>query len=71
MLLTDPFLHPGRCRCRWSVAVPALAEGPPGFESRRNEPEQAKDYRVKDIHNLSLTAPIGRLSRSDRTALRP
>lgn len=30
--------------------------GAPGFESRRNEPEQAKDYWVKNIHNPSITA---------------
>lgn len=29
--------------------------GAPGFGSRKNEPEQAKDYWVKNIHNPSLT----------------
>ncbi|MGZ8540703.1 MAG: alpha/beta hydrolase [Chitinophagaceae bacterium] len=29
--------------------------GVPGFESRKNEPEQAKDWWVKNIHNPSLT----------------
>lgn len=29
--------------------------GAPGFESRKNEPEQAKDWWVKNIHNPSLT----------------
>jgi acetyl esterase/lipase len=29
--------------------------GAPGYESRRNEPEQAKDYWVKNIHNPSIT----------------
>jgi acetyl esterase/lipase len=29
--------------------------GAPGFESRRNEPEQAKDYWVKNIHNPSIS----------------
>jgi acetyl esterase/lipase len=29
--------------------------GAPGFENRRNEPEQAKDWWVKNIHNPSLT----------------
>ena len=28
---------------------------PPGFEDRRNEPEEAKDYWVKNIHNPSIT----------------
>jgi acetyl esterase/lipase len=30
--------------------------GAPGFESRRDEPEQAKDYWVRNIHNPSITA---------------
>ncbi len=35
--------------------IPLWEGGAPGFESRRNEPEQAKDYWVKNIHNPSLT----------------
>ncbi|MEI9911121.1 MAG: alpha/beta hydrolase [Bacteroidota bacterium] len=31
------------------------AGGAPGFENRKNEPEQAKDWWVKNIHNPSLT----------------
>jgi acetyl esterase/lipase len=38
-----------------SVVIPLWAKGAPGFESRRNEPEQAKDYWVKNINNPSLT----------------
>lgn len=30
-------------------------KGAPGFENRRNEPEEAKDYWVKNIHNPSIT----------------
>ena len=30
-------------------------KGAPGFEDRRNEPEQAKDWWVKNIHNPSIT----------------
>ena len=29
--------------------------GAPGFEERRNEPEVAKEYWVRNIHNPSLT----------------
>lgn len=29
--------------------------GAPGFEDRRNEPEQAQDYWVRNIHNPSVT----------------
>jgi acetyl esterase/lipase len=35
--------------------VPLWSEGAPGFEDRRNEPEQAQDYWVKNIHNPSIT----------------
>jgi hypothetical protein len=35
--------------------IPLWVKGAPGFENRRNEPEQAKDYWVKNIHNPSLT----------------
>lgn len=35
--------------------IPLWETGAPGFEARRNEPEQAKDYWVKNIHNPSLT----------------
>ena len=30
--------------------------GAPGFEQRKNEPEEAKDYWVKNVHNPSITA---------------
>ncbi len=35
--------------------IPLWEKGAPGFEDRRNEPEQAKDYGVKNIHNPSIT----------------
>jgi acetyl esterase/lipase len=34
--------------------VPLWAGGAPGSEARRNEPEQAKDWWVKNIHNPSI-----------------
>ena len=35
--------------------IPLWKNGPPGFESRKDIPEQAKDYWVKSINNPSLT----------------
>jgi acetyl esterase/lipase len=35
--------------------IPLWEKGAPGFEDRRNEPELAKDYWVKNIHNPSIT----------------
>lgn len=52
----------------WSQAtagkiIPLWENGAPGFENKRNEPESAKDYWVKNIHNPSLqvfTPPAGK-----------
>ena len=37
------------------VVIPLWEKGAPGFENRRNEPELAKDYWVRNVHNPSLT----------------
>jgi len=37
------------------TVIPLWPNGAPGFQSRKNEPEQAKDYWVKNIHNPSVT----------------
>jgi len=37
------------------AVIPLWKNGAPGFENRKDEPEQAKDYWVKNIHNPSLT----------------
>ncbi len=37
------------------LVVPLWSGGAPGFESRRDEPELAKDYWVRNINNPSLT----------------
>ncbi len=36
--------------------IPLWENGAPGFESRRDEPEQARDYWVRNINNPSVTA---------------
>jgi acetyl esterase/lipase len=38
-----------------SLVVPLWKNGAPGFENRKNEPEEAKDYWVKNINNPSIT----------------
>ena len=35
--------------------IPLWKNGAPGFEDRKDEPEEAKDWWVKNIHNPSLT----------------
>lgn len=37
------------------VTMPLWANGAPGSEKRRGEPEQAADYWVKNVHNPSIT----------------
>ncbi len=37
------------------VQISLWPNGAPGFENRKNEPEQAKDYWVKNINNPSIT----------------
>jgi acetyl esterase/lipase len=45
--------------CTGQTAEPLVlslwTNGAPGFENRRNEPELAKDYWVRNIHNPSIT----------------
>lgn len=38
-----------------SIVIPLWKNGAPGFENRKNEPEEAKDYWVKNINNPSVT----------------
>jgi acetyl esterase/lipase len=45
---TAPSQEPANVISLWT-------NGAPGFESRRNEPEHAQDYWVRNIHNPSLT----------------
>lgn len=37
------------------VVIHLWANGAPGFENRKDEPEQAKDWWVRNIHNPSVT----------------
>lgn len=37
------------------VTIPLWEKGAPGFEARRDEPEEHKDWWYKNIHNPSLT----------------
>jgi len=38
-----------------SLVVPLWEDGAPGFEDRRDEPEEAQDWWVRNIHNPSVT----------------
>jgi acetyl esterase/lipase len=44
------------------TVIPLWKNGAPGFENKKDEPEEAKDWYVRNIHNPSLTvfpAPAG------------
>jgi acetyl esterase/lipase len=38
-----------------SIVIPLWQNGAPGFENRKNEKEEAKDWWVKNVHNPTLT----------------
>ncbi|HEX6987268.1 MAG TPA: alpha/beta hydrolase [Planctomycetaceae bacterium] len=49
--------------------IPLWEAGPPGFESRRDEPEEAKDYWVRNVHNPSLTVFLPPKEKATGTAV--
>lgn len=49
--------------------IPLWANGAPGFEDRRNEPEIAKDYWVRNIHNPSITVFLPPREKANGTAV--
>jgi acetyl esterase/lipase len=49
--------------------VPLWQNGAPGYESRKNEPEQTKDWWVKNIHNPSVTVYLPPPEKANGTAV--
>ncbi|MEO8061900.1 MAG: alpha/beta hydrolase [Pseudomonadota bacterium] len=49
--------------------IPLWEKGAPGFESRRDEPEQHKDWWYKNIHNPSLTVFLPPPGKANGTAV--
>jgi len=70
---------PASAICLALFALPLLAEtqqvitlwksGAPGFESRRDEPEQHQDWWYKNIHNPSLTVFLPAAGKANGTAV--
>jgi acetyl esterase/lipase len=51
------------------TVIPLWERGAPGFESRRDEPEQHKDWWYKNIHNPSLTVFLPPAGKANGTAV--
>jgi len=49
--------------------IPLWEKGAPGFESRRDEPEQHQDWWYKNIHNPSLTVFLPPKAKANGTAV--
>jgi acetyl esterase/lipase len=49
--------------------IPLWEKGAPGFESRRNEPEQHQDWWYKNIHNPSLTVYLPTAGKANGAAV--
>jgi acetyl esterase/lipase len=49
--------------------IPLWEKGAPGFESRRDEPEQHQDWWYKNIHNPSLTVFLPAAGKANGTAV--
>ena len=55
-LILAIFILPAVCAAQDTARkIHLWPNGAPGYEKRRDEPEQAKDYWVKNIHNPSIT----------------
>jgi acetyl esterase/lipase len=52
-----------------AVQIPLWPKGAPGFENKRNEPEVAKDYYIKNIHNPSITIYLPPKDKATGTAV--
>lgn len=52
-----------------TFVLPLWQNGAPGFENRKDEPEQAQDWWVKNVHNPSLTVFLPPKEKANGTAV--
>lgn len=69
VLVSVLWLLAAAVRAAEPVVIPLWADGAPGSEARRHEPEQAKDWWVKNIHNPSLTVFAPPAGKANGTAV--
>src|SRR3954463_7470175 len=67
-ILLAPLLFAGPLASAQQV-IPLWKTGAPGFESRRDEPEQHADWWYKNIHNPSLTVYAPEPGKANGTAV--
>jgi acetyl esterase/lipase len=51
------------------LSIPLWKDGAPGYENRKDEPEQAKDWWVRNIHNPSVTIFLPPKEKANGTAV--
>jgi acetyl esterase/lipase len=68
-LISIVFILAGLVRADEPAVIPIWPNGAPGSEARRNEPEKAQDYWVKNIHNPSLTVFLPPAGKANGTAI--
>lgn len=68
-LLVGSFHSPAARAAEELTVMPLWPNGAPGFENRRDEPEQAKDYWVKNINNPTLTVFLPPKEKANGTAI--
>jgi acetyl esterase/lipase len=68
-LVTAAALVLGGNQAHAQQVIPLWEKGAPGFEARRDEPEQHKDWWYKNIHNPSLTVFMPPKGRANGTAV--
>lgn len=55
LLLFTPLCFINYGRAQEGMVIPLWQNGAPGFENKKNIPEEAKDWWVKHVHNPSIT----------------
>src|SRR5215510_11967822 len=72
VLIISFFILPGLMSCAQTSAPQQIhlwKNGAPGFESRKDEPEEKKEWWVKNVHNPSITVYLPAKETANGTAV--